>query len=48
MKKAQWETMAERRVTNSFIDWFESLTPEDREIWMRVMGRVIKGVMMDE
>jgi len=38
-------TKTEKRVVNSFIDWFESLTPEDRMTWLRVMDGVIRGVV---
>jgi len=38
-------TKAEKRVINSFLEWYESLTPEDRRRFDYVMGAVIKKVM---
>jgi len=40
-------TMLDKRVINSFLNWFEALTPQDRERWMRLMTRVVKQVKDD-
>ena len=35
------------RVVNSFLAWFETLTPHDADVFMRVIGSVILSMKED-
>jgi len=34
----------EKRVINKFLEWYESLTPEERLIFERCLGNLIKNL----
>jgi len=38
-------TKADKRVINSFLEWYESLTPQDRARWEYHMGAIMKRMM---
>jgi len=40
-------TKADKRVLNSFLEWFEALTPADRERWMYMMTETVAKVRIE-